>query len=253
MTKKDEDKNLPVNWEEQFAKEANEVAALERPAVAGIGFRGGIMTYAGNEIPGNSITGIAIAYTVEHAYYSGKWDADNPVPPDCFAQALPQDAGRDGANMVPHSNVLAPVSSGCAGCSNFEWGSGNEGRGKACKEIRKIAFIPYNPGDTAEMIATAEVGMAKIPVTSVKHWKKYINTVNALFQRPPWGVITTMTCKANANTQFVIGFEADGKVADDSILAALNARIPSVNELLLTPYTYEDEEEEEAPKGKKKY
>lgn len=244
-----------VNWEEQFATEAKEVAALERPAIGNIGFRGGVLTYGGAEIEGGEITGIPLAYTMEHTFYPDKWDPDDPQPPTCFAQALPTDAGRDGNLMVPHESVVAPVNPTCDGCSNLKWGSAEGSAGKACKQIRKIAFIPWTEDLTAEQIAAAEIGVAKIPVTSVKNWKKYINAISAKYSRPPWAVVATMTVKNHAKYQFTVNFADNFAISDNEMLAALNARIADVQTLLLTPYTYEEEAEEEAPKSKarKKY
>jgi hypothetical protein len=249
------EENLPVDWASQFADEAKEVAALERPAIANIGFRGGVMTYGGNEIESNTISGIALAYTFEHTYYADDWDPDNPQPPTCFAQSLPVQAGKDGNQMIPHTNVESPFHPQCGGCPNLEWKSAPGSNGKACKQIRKIAFIPYNADFTAEQVRIAEVGIAKLPVTSVKNWKKYVNEVSATHERPPWAVVTTMKVKNHAKFQFQVLFECGDKVMGDDILAALNARIPEVQALLLSPYTYEEEEEAAEPKkkGKKKY
>ena len=247
--------NDVVNWEEKFASEANEVAALERPAVGNIGFRGGVLTYGGTEIEGGAITGIPLAYTMEHTYYADKWDPDDPQPPTCFAQSVPTEAGRDGSGMSPHKSVPSPVAASCGDCPNLQWGSAQNGAGKACKQIRKIAFIPWTKDMDAESIAAAEVGVAKIPVTSVKNWKKYINVISAKHSRPTWSVVATMSVKNHPKYQFTVNFADDFVITDNEMLSALNARIDDVQKLLLTPYTYEEEVEEEQSntKARKKY
>ena len=244
-----------INWEAQFAAEAQEVAALERPAVGNIGFRGGVLTYGGTEIEGNAITGIPLAYTMEHTYYADKWDPDDPQPPSCFAQSTPTEAGRDGNQMIPHESVVDPISAQCGGCPKLGWGSAENGAGKACKQIRKIGFIPWTKDMDATMISSAEVGVAKLPVTSVKNWKNYINTISAKFSRPPWAVVATMTVKNHAKYQFMVNFVDNFVIADSDILTALNSRIEDVQKLLLTPYAYEEEAGAEASKKKapKKY
>ena len=241
-------KNEVVNWEDQFASQATEVAAMERNEVATIGFAGGQMTYAGTEIPDNSITGVAAAYVMEHVYYEDRYDSDNLTPPTCFSKATPVEGGRDGRDMIPHADVPNPVNKTCHGCPKMEWGSSENGKGKACKQIRRIAFLPVNQNATPEQIAGAEVGIAKIPVTSVKNWKSYITGCAGSLGRPTWSVMTNMSVAKHPKFQLEVSFDNAGVIEGQDQLSAINARVPELEEMLLTPYSYE---EDSKPKSKK--
>lgn len=238
--------NLPVKWDERLAEAAKEAASTERPALSAITFRAGIMSYMGQAVPGNSLDVIIISSAFEHAFYKDRFDANRPSSPVCFALSL------DGENMQPHADSHDPKSdTTCDECELFKWNSDpNGGKGKACKEKRRFAVLPaaaVNDG-----IEKAEMATMSIPVTSVKHWRNYVNNVAASVARPPWGVITKITVTPNSKTQFEVKFDCVGLVSED-ILGDVFKRIVRAQDVLLTPYEYQESAEPPAPKAGKKY
>ena len=116
------------------------------------------------------------------------------------------------------------------------WGSDpNGGRGKACKEIRKLAVLPVSALSSPEAIAKAELALLKLPVTSVRNWKSYVNLVAATYNLPHYAIITTVAPQPHPKNQFEITFSPVGIVADE-YMDAIIARIDAVYDVLTQPY-----------------
>ncbi len=243
MSDKEQTKEV-VNWEEKLAAEAKDVAKLERPPTSKIGFRSGIMTYMGEAVPKNEMTCIVVTYGIERVFYAGTWDANNIVPPDCYALSTPNIAD----DMGPDSNVPNPVSEYCHGCPHDEWGSGS-GKGKLCGERRRLIVLPESCATKPESIPTAEMAMMSIPVTSLKNWSKYVNMVSAQLHRPYWAVLTKVSLVPDANTQFKVNFENMGAL-DDSVLGAVQAATEAAALIAMSGYDMTPPAKEESSKKK---
>jgi len=225
-----------TNWEQEMAAQAQAVAKTERASIGRISFKSGVMTYMDNAIPNNTLDCIVVDFVKERVYYTEKWSAKEVKPPACFALALPD------ADYFPHEDVPVPQSSACGPCPMNEWGSDPEGgRGKACKERRRLAVIPYP--SKPEDVESSDMAVMSIPVTSLKNWGNYVNKVSATFLRPPWGVITRVSLKPDAASQFKVNFDCVGSL-DEEYLPLVNARIALARQALFTPYEMNPETEE---------
>lgn len=237
-----------VNWKEQMKQKAVAIAKLERPQIGGVSLRGGQITVNGNQVPGNKLNCIIISSAHERVYYSGAYDPDNQVSPDCFALSL------TGEDMAPHEAAQDKQNHDCATCPKNKWGSamrnGRPSKGKACGEKRRLLIMPI-PED-AEAAKKAEVALVRIPVTSVNNWRNYANTVATLYEMPPMGVITELSTKPDVKTQFQVLFDAKGLLADE-IAAVIFEREPKLEDILMQPYEPNQEENTPAPaaSGKK--
>jgi len=245
-----------VNWQEQMANEARAVAKLERPQLAQISTRSGIMSYMNQPIPGNVLECVVVSSIMENNLFTEAFDANSPRNPDCFSFST------TGIDMLPHEVVVDKRSETCKLCPNMAWGSSptGSGKGKACKSIRKLAVIPI--GALKEgAVGKAEVAVLRVPVTSVKHWSSYVNEIASVHARPSWGMITKISIKPHMTNQFEILFEAMGPIGE-SLLPELHQKAMKALEQLMQPYepnpeeTVEQKEAKEAAaakRGKRKY
>lgn len=232
-----------VSWEDKMAAKAKDAAASERPSVSTISFKSGVMKYMDQAVPENNMDVISISTAHEHALYLDRYEADKPKPPSCFAISL------DGENMVPHPNVKEPQNPTCDGCKYLEWGSDLKGgRGKACKQIRRLGLVSAS----AEDLNKAELAMAKIPVTSVGNWANYVNSVSAMYNRPPDAVITNMSVIPDAKTQFKVLFNTAGLLTEEQY-AQIESRLEMVQNMLMTPYDVSETAAEPEEGNSKKY
>lgn len=238
--------NEVVQWKDEMARHAKDVAAAERPSVSSVSLKSGVMSINKVPIPGNRFECVVVLGIFENQYFPDKYDPDRIVPPECFAFS------ETGEDMVPHEAARTKVATDCESCPNSKWGSAEQGRGKACKEKRKLALLPAIEV-TEGRGKSCEMAILTLPVTSVKHWSNFVNHIAAEYQRPPWGVICEISAVPDPKSQFQVKFTTKGLVHDER-LGEVYSRIPQAKELMMTPYTYEAEEpEDEAPKKKKKY
>lgn len=242
---------LPKELMDELAQSAKDEAAIEAPAAANFSLRAGVLSFDGNPIPGNTMDVIVLASAFERAFYDRDFDPDNPRSPVCFA------INEDGDDMKPHENSLTKKNATCDGCPLDEWGTDPKGgRGKACKEVRRLCLLPSNQLDNPEKATLANL---RVPVTSVKNWGNYVHLLAATVKRPPWSVITTITVKPNVKTQFQVEFEPANSINSVELLARLKPLRDKAFKLVTLPYSMAEDlppDPESTPKGrggKKKY
>lgn len=223
--------NELVNWQEELAKEAKEVANRERPATSQIGLRAGVMMYQGQQIPGNNLDCIILESCVENRYDTKPFDPQNISPPDCFALSI------SGEEMVPSSASPNRQAERCDLCDMGKWQPNPKRPGKnhkPCKERRRLALLPADVL-TTKNFKTAELAIISVPVTSVKYWGTYANAISAEHGRPPWSVLSNISARPHPQNQFEVNFTFKALV-NEEFLGEIRARILSAREVLTTPY-----------------
>lgn len=200
----DEKLNLPVNYDEEMAKEAQAAAEAERPDHPRITCRAGILKYAKEPVPGNKLECIVVADIHSRTFREGAFDEDNPENPVCWAYS------DDGKNMKPHPESTKPQCDNCTDCWANQFDTAEKGGGKACKERRKLAIVPA--GVQPEDVPTAELASLEIPPTSSrKDWPKYIKTIATIHGLAPTAVYTTIGSVPDEKSQFRLTFEAGAR------------------------------------------
>jgi len=232
--------NDVIDYNAELAALAKVGVAREKPSSSNISFKSGMLAYNGAPIPGNALDCIIIASVHANTLYEGRYDPDNLSNPSCWAY------GEDEATMAPHPSITNPKHTQCQGCPQNEFGTAENGRGKACKNSRHLALIPA--GTEPQDVAVAEVAVARLPVTSVKNYSQYVQKVSALYNRPPLGVITTLSTSPDAKSQFKVNFAVGAMVANE-LLGQLLAKRESAAASLIR--TYEPPVEQAAPTSKK--
>lgn len=223
--------NELVQWEEELAKSAKDIASRERPSVAQIGLRAGVMMYRGQIIPGNRLKCIIISSGIERRYDTKPFDAGNIQPPDCFSLSV------TGQEMVPAPESAVKQAESCSSCPRNTWVPNPRRPGKnhkECKERRRLALLPADCLVSGN-VKSAELALMALPVTSVKHWGTYVNRLAGEYARPPWAMLSEIVVSPNPQTQFEVKFEPLEAI-DNRFLAELRARIDSANEVITQPY-----------------
>ncbi len=132
-----------------------------------------VPTLEGNE-DAKSIEGVVIYFKDQNGYWKENYDGQNN-PPDCASTD-----GRIGIG-VPGGE--------CAKCPLNQWGSGKDGKGKACKNMRTLFII--REGDVLPLVLT-------LPPTSLKEARKYFLRL-ASKAVPYYGVVTEITLEKDKN------------------------------------------------------
>jgi hypothetical protein len=251
-----------VPWDEKFGRYATEAKAVTgTPTGQFVGTQGGTLTVDKVPVPNNELECIAMAHIFENALYEGDFSSDNPQPPICFA------LGTVEADLKPHEMSEEPqVGKGspnpeatcCAECPNNEYGSSEKGRGKACKNGRRIGIIPSDAVETG--VTEAAVHYLKVPPTSLAAWDQYVKQMADTLHRPPFALVTSI--KLVPPPPGKLGFRFDIKLkkrvedldgVDEQTFADLESKHLLVEEAIGFPYqpmSVEDRAASRAPKAK---
>jgi hypothetical protein len=231
-----------ANWDQDLADLAKAATSVESNVGTSnfIRMAGGVLTYQNAEIPGNKLNCVILNHVMENAMYDGPYDSENPQPPVCFAFGVDED------DMAPHENSSQPQNAKCKGCPKNEFGSADTGRGKACKNVRRLQLISESD---LEDVPNAELAYVKLPVTSVKAWAGYVRQLAEVYTAPPLAFVTTIGTVRDAKTQFKVTFTMKEKVDKAKIGALLELRKTKETELY-TPYSKQEDKPEAPAKGK---
>jgi hypothetical protein len=216
---------VPENWMEEMKKEAKDTAAKEVLFGSRISFKGGDIAIAGEKVAGNKLPVIIVDFACEKAFYGTKFDPQNTKPPICYAM------GRDEKDLKPHPQAPEPQAATCAECPHNKFGSADVGKGKACKDGRRLLCMAGNVG--LDGVQRAEILPALIPPTSLKGWALYLKGLGEI-GRPPFAVLTEISTK-KVETYFHVTFELLGNVPNDLAYLA-KQRQAGVEEMLFAPY-----------------
>lgn len=208
-------------FENELAALADASVVAERSA-AGAAFmstKGGVLSYRDVPIADNSIEVVVIASPIERLYYADRYDPTKISGPACFALASV------GTGMKPSAVSPAQQHSTCEGCPKNEWGSApNGGRGKACRETRRLLMVTADSIGTTAAVITAEVAALRPPVTSLKGFATYLQTVAMGTRRPLAGAITKISVVPDPKNQFRVNFGFVKGIEDLDIVKALITR-----------------------------
>lgn len=249
-----EEGNAVVNWTEKIGQIAKVVAAAEVSTGKFISFKSGQMSYNDVPVPNNSLECVVIGYAHERVYYTEAFNPNVVASPACFAFGKPRADGTI-PPLVPHPDSEERQHETCEGCEMDAWGSDpGGGRGKACKEIRRLAVLPLDALKDPSKIQAYTEAYVRIPVMSVPKWSSYVHLV-AANQTAPFAVVTRMYLTPDARSQFKVNFELVAKITDNEILGALYAKHQLVQSTIDFPYAKASEQAPQAaparPAGRK--
>ncbi|MFI5223676.1 MAG: hypothetical protein ACHQX3_05425 [Nitrospirales bacterium] len=235
-----------ADWQKQLAEMAIATAEAEKPQGNWVSFKSGVLSVGGNPIKGNKMKVVVVHSAFENQIYKNKYDSNNPgQTPHCYAIAENEE------DLKPHPDAAEPQADTCEVCPNNVWGSDPEGgRGKACKNVRRLAMIAFDDmGD----INKAPVAMAKLPVTSVKNWSTYANQIANVLKLPPLAVITELSVEPDAKTMFQVNFELVDKIMDGAQIQALLTKRKDTTPLIFSGYEKPSQAPAQQAAGNTKY
>ena len=231
--------NLPTNWEAQMAADAKKILEQERPALSIMSIKSGVMTIGGEPVPNNELDCVVVGSAAEMVYYTTKYDPDVRTNPDCYAIG---DCRTE--ELAPHPDATNKQAESCAACPNFQWGSDpGGGRGKACRERRRLALMPAD--------GSAEMCLLSIPSMSIKNWSNFVRETVATTGKPPAAAICKIKVVPSTRSMIEVKFSYVGPVPEHTLAAVMAKRGPAMD-AILAPYP-PIEEETVKPKGKRKY
>lgn len=242
-TKKTPGKSI-VKWDEELAKLAKDsTSKMDVSSNKFISIRGGKLTFGGQEMPGNELRCVVLAYTLENQYYVGRFDPSNPAPPICYSFGLDKD------EMAPHEKSSDPQHSECSSCPLNQYESDpNGGRGKACKNVIRLAVIAESD---LEDLDNAEVVYMKVPTTSTKNFLAYAKKqIGETLKRPFWSVITNIKVEQDNETAVKVFFSLAEKIDDGELFTPLKDMYTTNTDTVAFAYPDAPERPAKPAKGK---
>lgn len=244
-----------VPWEERLAKRAARVAMVEKPTSSStptISLQGGVMSVDGTPVPGNEMDVVVLVALRANEYYTEAYTPGRVVVPACYSFEVLGSEDPE-ADMEPHEEAEDPQSDKCATCPMNEWGSADTGRGKACKNQRRLAVITADSLESAEAVANAEIRLLKVSPTNIKNWNAYVNSKLTPAGLPEFGVVT----RVKLTGAYDLSFSAVGLIdfkEDPARTAALLDKAEEAEALITKPWPKQEEldarMEEAAPKAR---
>lgn len=223
---------LPGDWQARLAANAKVAVENERSVGQFFSAKSGVLSWGGTPVPNNRMQVICVANIYENIFYTQKFQTDAPVPPRCYAFS------HDGRDIAPYESVIDPISPTCEKCPNMAWGTADagQGKGKACKEQRRLALLPVSALHSPEEIMTATVGYLRVPVTSTKQWSSHVKHA-ALMGMPVWAIITEVILSPDPRVMQRFDFSIVRTITDVALLTALEKRMAVENQAIIFPYS----------------
>ena len=264
-------------FDEKWASQAKQYASTERTVSGFITHRAGQFKAGEMEFP--ELCAIILESVPENAYYGASFDPNKLTPPKCFAFGEP--GSGDESEMAPHPAMQAdpdwfePQSEDCKSCQWNQFGSAEKGKGKACKNGRRLVVIPAGtfskrkgsrdldldlyvgddvPANEArEHLANADAYVLKVPPTSIKEWRAFVHLINNEYHRPPQGVVTRIWTEPMTNGGHKLCFEPLALLPDDTY-PVMEQRNAEARATIVQPYSGPDKEEkpQQQPRGLKR-
>ena len=232
-----------VDWTEKLRVASEEAATAEAAQGSGgtISLRGGDILIGDLPAPNKTLVCVVLSSVYENIYYGAAYDAGHITPPVCWARGIDADSMRPDSSVTQSSRAQHQD---CATCPQNQWGSAATGRGKACKNTRRLAVIVAGTmrtdgkgiqSYTADMLAAQPIYTMRIPVTSGKAYAAYVRSVATAAQRPPWAVTTMVRCEPDPRTMFRVHFECVATL-DTACVGVCDSLLGPAMSVLSTPY-----------------
>lgn len=228
-----------ILWEQEMKAAAVKQAAGEKvfEGFKRVQIQGGCMMIDGEAVPGNELDVVVLAAAPLNEFYKEAYNPAKPTVPDCYAYGDP--TAEDPEEGMGPKEVEDKQADKCADCWANVMGSADVGRGKACKNIKRLLLTtPDELEDPKKFLKEAEMRSLSIPVMSVKFWAKYVKEVlGEQLQRPYYAVVTTVSVKPDPKSQFTIHFEFKELVNfDQELWDAMKAKHSEALKAIVAPY-----------------
>lgn len=192
MAKKEETvtENVPVNIEDlikkQLQAQSGQLGALPSNK---IGLKNKMFTLPDGQSSPGPLECIVLDFAWFLVHYPGVYNSANPQKPNCFATGR---ENPEGGELLPHKSVEKPLGKTCKECPKNQWGSAATGKGKACKNQRRLILVPPN-----FVVGETEPMTIYVSPQGLKNWDKYASRLNSEHGLLPLQAVTAIAFDKN--------------------------------------------------------
>jgi hypothetical protein len=177
--------NLPINVEDMIKKQLqDQKGQLGALPSNKIGLKNKEFTLPDGQKSSGPLDCIILDFAWFMVHYPGIYNSNNPQQPNCFA------VGREnpeGGELKAHESVEGPQGPNCKECPKNQWGSAPTGKGKACKNQRRLILVPPNFDESTEPMSMY------VSPGGLKNFDKYVSRLNNEQGVLPVQVVTSIS------------------------------------------------------------
>lgn len=202
-----------VNYEEQLRKELGGLShQIEPPSSNKISTKGKLFTLPGGRNSPGPMSVIVLDWVAVNMVYKGGYNPNVRQPPLCWA------IGKNLDELMPSEAVKEPQGTDCTSCPKNAWGSGQGGKGKACKNQRRLLIVP------PDFTPSTDPMSLYVSPTGLKSWNAFVKRLASEQGKLPVQVITKVSFDPQqAYPTLVFEYEAPhGRLNEAMALRALH-------------------------------
>ena len=178
-----------IDYEKQLKEEAAHLKeTLSAPSSNKISTKGKLFTLPDGSTNNGPLECVILDYLSYNSWYPGAYDPQNLSAPSCWA------IGRVVADLAPSEHAPDKQGTTCdenGDCPQAKWNSAAVGKGKACKNIRRLIIVP--PGANAD----TEPMTLEVSPGAIRAFDAYVTKVNQQYGSLPIRVVTSIGFDAN--------------------------------------------------------
>ena len=136
---------------------------------------------------GTEIQIVVLDFITAHRFYPGAYVEGNPEPPVCYA------LGRNIVDLKPEADSPQVQHTDCATCPLNVFGTGSNGKSKACKNTRELAVLLIDPNDSEALASPkSTIYTMSIAPNSLKFFDGFVSTVMRSLGPPIKAIVTVL-------------------------------------------------------------
>jgi hypothetical protein len=221
-------------WEERMLDQAKEDRANETSGIPRINHKNGKLTIDGKAVKDNKLPHVIADFVFLKEFYTEAYDPDVKATPVCYAM------GRDDKNMVPHEAAPDKQAERCTGCPHNAFGTAEKGKGKRCKDVRRVLAAVAAPDSD---LGTGEFRTYTIPPGSLKAWGQYLSKIPDIEPRyKNVRAVLTEMAPQDEEAGYSLTFRALERISREQV-AQLQKRAAEMEPMLFAPYPVLSDEE----------
>jgi hypothetical protein len=168
-----------IPYEERVKAELQALRAqVSAPSSGKISVKGKTFTLPDGRSSQDPLTAVVLDFVTLRALYEGIYNPNKPADPVCFA------INKAISDLSPSLNSSKPQAQDCASCPKAQWGTGNGGRGQACKTQRRLLLVPPDFTDKSPPLTLY------VSPSGLKQWDGYVTSLVRDYGKRPIDVVT---------------------------------------------------------------
>jgi hypothetical protein len=267
-----------MSYKDRLAALVAQTKKAETPTGGFISLKGGRMSVGEVRLPGDKIAAIIVDYRKDNQFFESAYEIGKSAAPVCAAVVRPHEyqspwrKPRDGETdetpgltwdeetglVTESAKPQVPAGRGCDSCRLLEFntahlikGKTGSGKGKACRESRRLFIAAADQCTTPDDIARAPILTLIPPPTSLDNFKRVANELTEVLDVPIFGGVVEISVEPDDKYLFTAQYKLVEAILDDGLVLALLNRHEEVSAKEVALPKIDDSDEKKDARGGK--